>query len=180
MYTLKPRSLLARKNRGCFQRSGKGFRDIDGAREADDWRSNGPRKGKGALVNVRKRKGLIWSKWYIYIYMYIPYIPINWIIPHVVWFWKLQRFCSDYVYFPARWSGAIFNLGTLQNLRVLARRRTIFSNWGAGIHKSFKNGGRTWKIRESSKACLNILLRWIQMVRKSMVWGLIWERCFFL
>lgn len=56
------------KKRGCFQRSGKGFRDIDGAREADDWRSNGPRKGKGALVNVCKRKGLIWSKWYIYIY----------------------------------------------------------------------------------------------------------------
>ena len=50
------------KKRGCFQRSGKGFRDIDGAREADDWRSNGPRKGKGALVNVCKRKGLIWSK----------------------------------------------------------------------------------------------------------------------
>lgn len=29
---------------------GKGFRDIDGAREADDWsRGSGPRKGKGAL-----------------------------------------------------------------------------------------------------------------------------------
>ncbi|CAK9041322.1 unnamed protein product [Durusdinium trenchii] len=26
---------------------GKGFRDIDGAQEANDWRSSGPRKGKG-------------------------------------------------------------------------------------------------------------------------------------
>ena len=53
---------IARKKRGCFQWSGKGFRDIDGAREADDWRSNGPRKGKGALVNACKRKGMICSK----------------------------------------------------------------------------------------------------------------------